>query len=414
MPNVQLAWAIQDDQIKHIDEVENGLKCGCICPQCGDKLIARNKGEIKRSHFAHSNDIFCEGAAETAIHLAAKDIIVSSSEILTPPFDFKPDVLNELSDKRKLDFGEVSNRRFRYEESRDEVTVRNYRPDIELIKAHTKIFIEITVTNKPKRSKIIDFQKNGELLFEINLEKVTVNHSIDELEEFVLFGKTNRRWLVLSKRDSSSKNKQASLDKNKDPKPFGYNPFEFEDDLESFVVDEGNAFTAIVRRFTSDLDELKNATNKKWRIERVLNLKRQHSKEIIRILNSESINDKFFAPKISSTWALNVYSTIWQHALVSKFIVNQKYRREIRYNDVVEWLRNNYSLIPFLERLNNRKLYSNSFTEKQLLLMKAIYKRKTKNISHLPGYEFIVWRYLEELNHRGLIREKGIGRYLIE
>ena len=414
MTNVQLAWAIQDDQIKHVDEVENGIKCDCICPQCGDKLIARNMGRIKSSHFSHTTDTFCEGAAETALHLAAKDIIISSSEILTPTFDFNPDVLNELSDKRKMDFGEVSNRRFRYKESKKETTVRNFRPDIEIIKDHIKIYIEITVTNKTKKSKIVDFQKNGDLFFEIDLEKVPEDHTRNDLKDNVLFEKSNRRWLVLSKRDYLNKHQEETRNTSKSPIPLNYNPFEFIDDLEGHVEKYGKEFTEIVRLFTSDLDELKKATDKEWRKAQVSNLKRKHSEEIVRILNSESINDKFFAPQMSNIWALSVHSIIWQHALVNEFIVNQRYRREVRFSDALDWLRKNYSLIPFLKRLNNWDLYSSSLTEKQRLLMKAIYKRKTKNIPNLPGYGSIVWRYLEDLNQKGLIREKEIGRFLFD
>jgi hypothetical protein len=414
VPNIQIAWAIQGDQIKHIDEVENGIKCDCICPQCGDKLIARNRGKIKSSHFTHTTDTFCEGAAETAIHLAAKDIIVSSSKILTPAFDFKPDVMDEMSEKRKFDFGEVSNRRFSYEESKEETTVRNFRPDIEIIKGHIKIFIEITVTNKPKKSKIVDFQKNGGLFFEIDLEKVTKDHSKNELKNIVLFEKTNRRWLVLSKRDYLSKHQDEPLDTSKSPKPFNYNPFEFIDDLESHIEKYGKEFTEIVRHFKSDLNELKKATNKEWRKRRVSNLAKKHIREILRIEKRKAINDQFFAPRISNIWALNVHSHIWQYELVSKFIVNQKFRREIRFYDVVKWLRKKYSLVPFLERLNNWDLYSNSLTEKQRYLMKAIYKKKTKEIPKLPGYETITWNYLDELNKRGMIHEKEIGRYLFD
>lgn len=39
-------YAYFNDKIVHVDNVDNGLKCGCICPECGDKLIAHNNGKI--------------------------------------------------------------------------------------------------------------------------------------------------------------------------------------------------------------------------------------------------------------------------------------------------------------------------------------------------------------------------------
>ena len=53
---------------------ENGLKCGCICQSCKDKMIDK-KGKIKSYHFAHYNKD-CGLAGETALHLNYKEIIV--------------------------------------------------------------------------------------------------------------------------------------------------------------------------------------------------------------------------------------------------------------------------------------------------------------------------------------------------
>ena len=110
MQPVLLSWALQGVEIKHIDEVENGLKCNCVCPQCNGPLIARNRGEIKRSHFAHTTDTFCAGAEETALHLAAKHIIYNSSDILTPEYEFFHKVEDEFPEHTLVKFEAVSNR----------------------------------------------------------------------------------------------------------------------------------------------------------------------------------------------------------------------------------------------------------------------------------------------------------------
>ena len=357
MPNVQLAWALQRDQIKHIDEVENGIKCDCTCPQCGDKLIARNRGLIKSNHFAHTTDTFCEGAAETAIHLAAKDIIASSNEILTPTF-FTSYIADELSEKRKMDFGEVSNRRFRYEEAQLETSIRNFRPDVELIKGDIKIYIEITVTNKSKKSKIVDFQKNGELLFEINLENIKEDLSRNEFKKTVLFEKANRRWLVLSNYDLSEYQKKTVVENNIS-NPFSGNPTEFTEELKRELKKHSNEFIEIMRQFLFDLDELKKATFKGWRENRLIVLEKKNIREIISIKEEKYIEDQYFAPRISNVWALNCHSHIWQAELVKRFIFNQNYNRSVYYSEVLKWFRSNYSMIPYLERLNNLELYSN-------------------------------------------------------
>ncbi len=58
-----------DGTIVHITELteaENGLACKCTCPECGQRLQARNMGKIRIPHFAHSTQVTCEGAIESA------------------------------------------------------------------------------------------------------------------------------------------------------------------------------------------------------------------------------------------------------------------------------------------------------------------------------------------------------------
>ncbi|MGG6495635.1 UNVERIFIED_CONTAM: competence protein CoiA, partial [Bacteroidetes bacterium 56_B9] len=49
----------------HVDDVPNGEACGCTCPKCGSKLIAKNKGQHNQHHFAHIGKRKCEGAVES-------------------------------------------------------------------------------------------------------------------------------------------------------------------------------------------------------------------------------------------------------------------------------------------------------------------------------------------------------------
>jgi len=68
-----LVYALSPSEaLVHIDEVANGLACGCRCPSCGESLIARNGGERVTHHFAHHAGVDCPGAIESALHLRAK------------------------------------------------------------------------------------------------------------------------------------------------------------------------------------------------------------------------------------------------------------------------------------------------------------------------------------------------------
>ncbi|MCR5890395.1 hypothetical protein LRS06_21950 [Hymenobacter sp. J193] len=50
-----LPYGLRDGHLLHVLSVDNRLACGCTCPSCGARLVARNRGEKKAPHFAHYN-----------------------------------------------------------------------------------------------------------------------------------------------------------------------------------------------------------------------------------------------------------------------------------------------------------------------------------------------------------------------
>ena len=81
----KLIYALKDGNIVSIDEVQSGKNCGCVCPACGDELIAR-KGEKRMHHFAHrSNEGLRIWIRSPSLHLAAKDILSRSEKMVIPP-----------------------------------------------------------------------------------------------------------------------------------------------------------------------------------------------------------------------------------------------------------------------------------------------------------------------------------------
>lgn len=69
-----LTYAINSvGNLVYIDEVENGIKCSCFCPNCKEPLSAKNNGAIKKHHFAHVSGAECEHAYESMLHILAKE-----------------------------------------------------------------------------------------------------------------------------------------------------------------------------------------------------------------------------------------------------------------------------------------------------------------------------------------------------
>ena len=74
---------MKNGQLIHISSVESGLKCTCICPSCGEHLIAK-KGNKVVHHFAHKPNSECAYGYQTSLHLLAKEILFECKEITIP------------------------------------------------------------------------------------------------------------------------------------------------------------------------------------------------------------------------------------------------------------------------------------------------------------------------------------------
>ncbi|WP_375590790.1 hypothetical protein ABWH89_09420 [Hoeflea alexandrii] len=86
---ILVAKDVVDGSRRHISEVENGLRCGCVCFACGRNLIAKNGGDETRlmHHFAHRPDdqsMKCTAAGETALHILGKEIISKHGRVTMP------------------------------------------------------------------------------------------------------------------------------------------------------------------------------------------------------------------------------------------------------------------------------------------------------------------------------------------
>lgn len=81
-----LTYTLRNGELLHISKVENGAACGCVCPSCHQLLIARNGGTVREHHFAHTGNLLCHGAYETALHLLAEQVFLKAKAIYLPNY----------------------------------------------------------------------------------------------------------------------------------------------------------------------------------------------------------------------------------------------------------------------------------------------------------------------------------------
>ncbi len=82
----KLTWALtEDNRVIHISEAERGASCRCICPACGDTLIAR-KGDETGHHFAHSAGDDCAYSFTSSLYYAIYRTINELGYLVLPPY----------------------------------------------------------------------------------------------------------------------------------------------------------------------------------------------------------------------------------------------------------------------------------------------------------------------------------------
>lgn len=180
--------------IKSIGDVPRGLACECYCPVCGEEVIAR-QGEVREWHFAHESGSDCEGAAESALHLAAKQIIMEQEGMMVPELMATQEV--KLSDGRQstktivrpeiwIDFLSIEL----------EKTISKIRPDVVVQVGDTMMFIEIAVTHFVDEQKSNVIEKMGVPTVEINLSQTSRREwDWDSLKEVIINEVYLKKWI---------------------------------------------------------------------------------------------------------------------------------------------------------------------------------------------------------------------------
>ncbi len=184
---LNLTYALKEGVITHISEVERGLKCGCICPACKDKLIAR-KGKRVMHHFAHQSIENCEYGYESSLHLAAKDILLQTKKMVIPPVyicfteSYKEEIC--ISEAKEIAFDRVElEHRF-----------NDIVPDIVVYVGKKQFFIEIFVTHCIDEEKLKKLKAADISTIEIDLSKTDSTISTDELTSLLMENDKTKYW----------------------------------------------------------------------------------------------------------------------------------------------------------------------------------------------------------------------------
>lgn len=194
MEEIQMQYGLQNGELIHIDHVESGEKCGCLCPACHGTLIAR-KGEVKRHHFAHKSEGNCSHAYETTLHLLGKKILSETKELWIPSvylaFNYKEPFLIYQAMKIPVISVELEQR------------YHPIIPDVVVTSSmEQKLMVEIFVTHKVDEEKQKKMQEIGISTIEIDLSGYRDNAVTEEELRDILCGESHVKYWIFNRKDA--------------------------------------------------------------------------------------------------------------------------------------------------------------------------------------------------------------------
>jgi len=146
------AYAVQGRALVHISSVPRGLECGCVCPQCHMKMVAK-KGQIREHYFAHHDATNCDGGAESILHRLAKEIFESLGSVELPEYRFR--LKRKFADGGVLEVNErvIPAGSVNIASVTRESRLGSIVPDIVLNPGPEALLVEIAVTHAVDRKK---------------------------------------------------------------------------------------------------------------------------------------------------------------------------------------------------------------------------------------------------------------------
>lgn len=191
--------------IVSIFQVPPGRKCNCTCPECGEKLDAKNKDKTentilgpkqKQAHFAHVSGKVCDHAAETALHKMAKEILYQHKTIRLPSLYH---YFEKVSDETSVTFDKVEL------EQRLDNSGTVIIPDAILFKGNRRLLIEFYKTHIVDDNKKAKIKALGISALEVDLNFVEpiINGKLnyEGVKEFLENDARFREWLFNSEAD---------------------------------------------------------------------------------------------------------------------------------------------------------------------------------------------------------------------
>lgn len=195
-------------EMLNIDSVANGLKCGCVCPHCGEDLEAC-QGDIRQHFFRHASGTECKGARMTALHMLAQNILKREKKVMLPRYEGRYREKFVKAALRKFDRVELE------EVCKDEKT--RLRPDCVGYNDDKggNLWIEIFCTNSVDDEKKADIIRREQYCIEIDFSDLLYSDYNEETVRTRLLDAEYGAWICCPKWDKEDEEKHNQKEEEK-------------------------------------------------------------------------------------------------------------------------------------------------------------------------------------------------------
>lgn len=195
--NSILTTGSRNGKLVRIEEVEKGLACECVCPHCGEKLIAL-KSNGKPHRFEHFREEECGLNAELSLEEKIKHHLEKQGFILTPPATVR------FSDFSHVEWPIAKEKKVQIKSVRLETIISESNILIDTGNRTLILDIKTTkVTSQKDRwqheQKLIRCKKSGYSVMELDFSKIEGFPSTEELESILFKNDSRKKWLFNQK-----------------------------------------------------------------------------------------------------------------------------------------------------------------------------------------------------------------------
>lgn len=190
---IPMTFASREGVLIHIDEAANGLACGCSCPSCGERMVAK-QGSQTVHHFAHEGGSDCKGGLQTALHLAAKAILAREKRMRLPALTVV-EKAKDASGRKHEASRSIAAKSVAFDEVMEETRFGSVIPDILAKAGDRTLLIEVAVHHFVDGAKLAKLRDAGVACVEIDLSGMLDGWNWASLRSALVEGVEGKTWL---------------------------------------------------------------------------------------------------------------------------------------------------------------------------------------------------------------------------